>query len=86
MPHLKTDRRPAATQTRYVAEYTVVNITEITKDDRKLTRPRLETAQFEDAGISSELHSRGRSPHQQDHGEENAEQLRYKYTALLRAM
>ena len=62
MPHLKTDRRPAATQTRYVAEYTVISIKEITKDDRKLTRPRLETAQFEDAAIRSELHSRGRSP------------------------
>ena len=63
MPHLKTDRRPAAaTQTRYVAEYTVVSIKETTKDGRKLTHLRLETAQFEDAAIRSELHSRGRSP------------------------
>ena len=60
MPHLKTDRRPAETQTRYVAEYTVVSMKEITKDDRKLVLA--ETAQFEDAAISSELHSRGRSP------------------------
>ena len=54
--------KPAATQTRYVAEYIVVSMTEITKDDRKLTHPRLEMAQFEDAAISSELHSLGRSP------------------------
>ena len=43
-------------------KYTVVGIKEITKDDRKLTRPRLETAQVEDAAISSELHCRVRSP------------------------
>ena len=30
-----------------------VSIKKITKDDRKLTRPRLETAQFEDAAIIS---------------------------------
>ena len=61
MPHLKTDQRPAETQTRYVAEYIVVSI----KDIKRMTENSLvlaETAQFEDAAISSELHSRGRSP------------------------
>ena len=40
MPHLKTDQRPSETQIRYEAEYTVVSIKEITKDDGKLIRPR----------------------------------------------
>ena len=71
-------------------KYTVVSIKEITKDDRKLTRPCLETAQVEDAAISFELHRHAEvavlKGHQQHHGEENAEQLRCKYTALLRVM
>ena len=67
-------------------KFTVVGIKEITKDDRKLTRPRwrrLKTLPLVLNGIAEVTVLKG---HQQHHGKENAEQLRCKYTALLRAM